>query len=51
MCEKQDTACKCETGPEWSGSPNPDNPDNEWICDDCGKIIEADVSRDAENGD
>ena len=33
--------CKCITGPEWSGYPNPANPDNEWICDDCGKIISA----------
>lgn len=26
---------------EWSGSPNPDNPDAEWICDECGGIISA----------
>lgn len=34
------TQCKCETG-EWSGSLNPDDPDNSWICDDCGKTIKA----------
>lgn len=28
-------------GPEWTGSPNPANPDNEWICDECGAIIPA----------
>lgn len=31
--------CKCIIGPEWSGSLNPDNPDHEWICDDCNRII------------
>ena len=34
-------ACSCERGPEWSGSPNPANPDNEWICDECGSGIPA----------
>lgn len=33
--------CHCHTGPEWSGSPNPANPDNEWVCDDCGRVIPA----------
>ena len=28
-------------GPEWSGSPNPDNPDNEWICNECNAVIPA----------
>jgi hypothetical protein len=35
------TACKCRVGPEWSGSPNPANPDNEWLCDECGRVIDA----------
>lgn len=26
---------------EWSGSPNPDNPDNEWVCDECDAVIPA----------
>jgi hypothetical protein len=26
---------------EWTGSPNPANPDNEWICDECGGVIDA----------
>lgn len=26
---------------EWSGSPNPENPANEWICDECDEIIDA----------
>jgi hypothetical protein len=34
-------ACRCLTGPEWSGSPNPDKPADEWICDDCGRVISA----------
>lgn len=33
--------CKCVTGPEWSGSPNPANPDKEWVCDDCARVIPA----------
>ncbi len=34
-------ACRCTTGPQWSGSPNPANPDTEWLCDDCGRVIKA----------
>jgi len=33
--------CTCEQGPEWSGSPDPDDPDNSWLCDECGRTIEA----------
>lgn len=35
--------CRCHTGPEWDGSPNPANPDNEWVCDDCGRVIKAEA--------
>ena len=31
--------CKCVVGPEWSVSPNPADPDNSWVCDDCGRVI------------
>jgi len=43
VCTSDDcpSRCKCITGPEWSGSPNPKNPDNEWVCDDCGRVIRA----------
>ena len=35
-------SCKSgNNGPEWSGYPNPANPDNEWICDECGGVIDA----------
>lgn len=34
-----DPMCKCQTGPEWSGSPNPANPDHQWVCDDCDQVI------------
>jgi hypothetical protein len=35
-------AATCKTAnDEWSGSPNPDNPDEEWICDECGGIIKS----------
>lgn len=34
-------ACRCIVGPEWSGSVNPNGLDNEWICDDCGRVIPA----------
>lgn len=30
--------CVCLVGPEWSGSPDPERPDEQWICDDCGAI-------------
>jgi len=33
--------CKCHVGPEWSGRPNPENPDNEWLCDECGRAVPA----------
>lgn len=34
--------CNCRTGAgEWSGSPNPKNPDNEWLCDACNRVIPA----------
>jgi hypothetical protein len=34
--------CKSgNVGPEWSGAPNPDNPDEEWICDECGGVIKS----------
>lgn len=33
--------CSCIQGPEWSGSPSPHDPDGEWICDGCGRTIEA----------
>ena len=33
--------CKSGNGQEWSGYPNPANPDNEWICDECGAVISA----------
>src|SRR5947209_3309129 len=32
--------CKTANG-EWSGSPNPNTPDEEWICDECGRIIKS----------
>jgi len=31
-------SCRCLVGPEWSGSLNPNEPDDEWICDDCGRV-------------
>lgn len=37
----EDEDCKCVVGPEWSGSPNPKDPDNSWVCDDCGRVIPA----------
>jgi hypothetical protein len=40
--------CTCERGPEWSGSPNPANPDNEWICDECGAVIAAESASSTE---
>lgn len=36
-----DPTCTCQTGPEWSGSPNPANPDHQWVCDDCDQVINA----------
>ena len=33
--------CPLRDKAEWSGSPNPDDPDNEWICDGCGAVITA----------
>lgn len=38
-----DPNCKCVTGDEdWYGSPNyAGDPANEWVCDDCGRIISA----------
>jgi|HubBroStandDraft_1064217.scaffolds.fasta_scaffold49021_4 hypothetical protein len=35
------SAYRAEGSGEWSGSPNPVNPDNEWICDECGEVIAA----------
>lgn len=26
---------------EWSGTPNPLNPADEWICDECDEIVSA----------
>src|SRR5687767_6511684 len=37
---KRTTACRCITGPEWSGSPTPDEKSG-WFCDDCGRFIPA----------
>lgn len=35
--------CVCQTpGAEWSGSPNyKGDAGNEWVCDDCNRVIEA----------
>src|SRR5674476_57808 len=30
LARAKEGRCKCVVGPEWSGSPNPKNPDNEW---------------------
>lgn len=39
-------AAECVSGKgEWSGSPNPDNPDEEWICDECGGVIPDDDTK------
>jgi hypothetical protein len=40
--EHKPTCTSGNIGPEWTGEPNPQNPDNEWICDECGAIITAD---------
>ena len=37
--------CRCIAGPEWSGSQNPANPDHEWICDDCGRVIKEEPTK------
>ena len=42
MTEKKGHAKTCKSayqGPEWSGYPNPDDPDNEWICDECDGVV------------
>lgn len=40
--------CACHTS-QWSGSPNPANPDNEWICDDCDRVIAAEPRKAADS--
>lgn len=33
--------CNAVLGGDWSGHPNPEDPDDEWICDNCGGIVPA----------
>jgi hypothetical protein len=37
----RDPACRCRTGPEWSGAARPD--DSGWDCDDCGRFIPSEA--------
>lgn len=40
--EVPDELCACRSGGEWGGSPHPDDPDNAWQCDTCGRRINCD---------
>ena len=40
--------CPSNEKDEWSGYPNPEDPANSWICDDCGAVIPCEEGNDDE---
>lgn len=43
MSQMHNAGCKSLNGEQWDGTPSAADPDNKWVCDECGATIEAEV--------